>query len=142
MNSTITLIIGGVDISEFTERENYSINKVWKTADSFTNYDGSPVTMRSGWNYRLHASLDNIPDKLMTSLVAALDNDKISITFTDPHSPAENMCTTDIFERGESTGGEVFCELDDGLRWNIDISLDSEFHSISDGNSGGDGDGL
>lgn len=142
MNNTITLIIGGVDISEFTERENYSINKVWKAADSFTNYDGSQIIKRSGWNYTLRARLENIPDKLMSELTAALDNDKISITFTDPHSTGENMCTTDIFERGESTGGEVFCELDDGLRWNIDISLDSEFHSLSRNGGSGDGDGL
>lgn len=142
MNNTINLIIGGVDISEFTERENYSINKVWKIADSFTNYDGSQISQRSGWNYKIHANLENIPDKLMSRLTDALDNNKISITFTDPHSQNENMCTTDVFERGESTGGEIFCELDDGLRWNIDISLESEFHSVLSGDGSGDGDGL
>ena len=134
MNETITFIVGGVDVSEFTERQNYTVSKVWKTADSFTNYDGTVITNRSGWNYNIKASFENIPDELMYQLTAALDSDNISITFTDPHSQNENMCTTDTFQRGESTGGTVSCELDDGLRWNINISLDSLFHA---GNGGG-----
>ena len=133
MKSTINLIIGGVDVSEYTERENFSVSKVWKTADSFTNYDGTEITVRSGWNYNIKASFDNIPDTLMYKLTAALDSDSISITFTDPHSRSEDMCTTDTFLRGESTGGTVSCELDDGLRWNINISLDSVFHAADDG---------
>ena len=133
MNSTINFIIGGVDVSEYAERENYTISKVWKTADSFTNYDGTTVTVRSGWNYNIRASFENIPDTLMYRLTAALDNEEISITFTDPHSQNENMCTTDTFLRGESTGGTVSCELDDGLRWNISISLNSVFHAADGG---------
>ena len=133
MNSTINLIIGGVDVSEYTERENFSVSKVWKISDSFTNYDGTEITDRSGWNYNIKASFENIPDTLMYKLTAALDSDSISITFTDPHSRSEDMCTTDTFLRGESTGGTVSCELDDGLRWNISISLDSVFHAADGG---------
>lgn len=129
MKSTINFIIGGVDVSEYAERENYTVSKVWKTADSFTNYDGTVITNRNGWNYNIKASFENIPDKLMYQLTAVLDSDNIPITFTDPHSKSEDMCTTDTFMRGESTGGTVACELDDGLRWNLSISLDSVFHS-------------
>ena len=133
MNGTIKFIIGGVDVSEYAERENYSVRKVWKISDSFTNYDGSVITSRSGWNYNIRASFENIPDTLMRQLTAALDNDSIPITFTDPHSSGEDMCTEDTFLRGESTGGTVSCELDDGLRWNISISLDSIFHAADGG---------
>ena len=103
MNGTINFIIGGVNVSEYTERENYTVSKVWKIADSFTNYDGNVITSRSGWNYCIKASFENIPDTLMYQLTAALDNDEISITFTDPHSKSGDMCTTDTFQRGEST---------------------------------------
>ncbi len=127
MKNTINLIVGGVDVSEFVERENYSIKKVWKTENSFTDSDGKEIIRRIGWNYQLSASFENIPDELMKRLTAALDNDTISITFTDPHS--ENMLTTDDFQRGESTGGKVSYELDDGLYWNFSFDLTSEFHS-------------
>ena len=134
MNKTINFIIGGIDVSEYTERENFTVNKVWKTAETFTNYDGNEITFRSGWHYNIKAQFQNIPDTLMYQLTAALDSDRIPITFTDPHSQSKDMCTTDTFLRGESTGGTVACELDDGLRWNISISLDSVFHA---GNGGG-----
>ena len=133
MNSTINFTIGGVYVSEYAERENYTVSKVWKTADSFTNYDGNVITYRNGWNYNIKASFENIPDELMYRLTAALDNEEISITFTDPHSRSEDMCTTDTFVRGESTGGTVSCELDDGLRWNLGIALDSVFHAADGG---------
>ena len=127
MKNTINLIIGDIDISEFAERENYSIKKVWKIENSFTNFDGEEIISRTGWNYRLSASFENIPDEIMKQITSALDKDVISITFTDPHS--ENMLTTDDFMRGESTGGSVFCESDGELLWNFSIDLTSGFHS-------------
>lgn len=140
MQNTITLIVGGTDISEFTECENYSVKKIWKTSEQFTAYDGSTVVSRNGWYYNINADLNNIPDGIMRSLTAALDKDVISVTFTDPHSEGE---TTDTFERGNATGGEVSCGLDDGLRWNVSISLDSEFHTLSvEGGSGESSGGL
>lgn len=126
--STINLIIGGVDVSEFVERGNYSILKIWKTEETFTTYAGKEIISRSGWNYRLKTSLSWIPDDLMRELTAALDNDRISVTFTDPHSSDENGCTADFFTRGDNTGGTIATEYDGQLRWDINISLMSEFH--------------
>ena len=127
MQNSINLIIGGTDISEFVEQENYSIKKVWKTESQFTNFDGTEIIKYIGWNYRLSASFENIPDDMMKKLTAALDNDVISITFTDPHS--ENMITTDNFQRGESTGGSVSYGSKDGLYWSLSIDLTSGSHS-------------
>ncbi len=124
MKSTITLIIGDVDVSEFVERENYSVKKVWKGENAFTDINGKDVKL--SWNYQLKASFENVPEELMQEITSALDNDVIPITFTDPHS--ENMLTTDNFQRGESTGGSVSAELDDGLRWNFSVNLMSENH--------------
>ncbi len=68
----------------------------------------------------------NVPEKIMREITSAPDSDVIPITFTDPHS--ENMLTTNNFQRGESTGGSVSAELDDGLRWDLSIDLTSENH--------------
>ena len=121
--STINLMIGGVDVSERVETGSYSIRKVWKTASEFTKYDGNEIVNRSGYYYELSVRLEDIPDTVMWALTHALDSDKIEITFTDPHS---DDCTTAFFTRGDSTGGEVANELDDGLYWNLSISVKSE----------------
>lgn len=141
MENTLTLIIGGADVSEFVENENYSVKKIWKTSEPFTAYDGSTVSRKIGWNYSIHADLENIPDGLMREVTKALDNDRISVIFTDPHS--ESGETTDTFKRNGTTGGSVACGLDDGLYWNVSISLDSEFHTLSgEGGSGESSGGL
>ena len=122
--STINLIIGGVDISENVETESYSVKKVWKTNAEFTDVNGEDIIRRSGFFYELSVELHLVPDTLMRSLTAALDSDSISVTFTDPHS---EDCTTASFLRGDSTGGKISQELDDGLLWDMSISLTSEF---------------
>ena len=121
--NTINLIAGGVDVSERVEPESYSVRKVWKTSSEFTKYDGNEIVSRSGYYYELSVRLEDIPDTVMRALTGALDSDKIEITFTDPHS---DDCTTAYFMRGDSTGGEVVNELDDGLYWNLSISVKSE----------------
>lgn len=121
--STINLMIGGVDVSERVETGSYSIRKVWKTASEFIKSDGNEIINRSGYYYELSVRLEDIPDTVMRVLTGALDSDKIEITFTDPHS---SDCTTAFFMRGDSTGGEVANELDDGLYWNLSISVKSE----------------
>lgn len=121
--STINLIIGGIDVSELVEPESYSVHKAWKIASEFTKFDGNEIVNRSGYYYELSVNLEDIPDTVMRSLTRALDSDKIESTFTDPHSAD---CTTAFFQRGESTGGKVANELDDGLYWDLSISVKSE----------------
>ncbi len=132
---TITLIIGGVDVSEFVTTSDYSVQKVQKIKSQFENYDGTEVLKRSGWHYQIRVSFEDIPDTIMSALTQALDNDNIPVKFTDPHSPADDGCTTVTFKRPQSTGGTVSAELDDGLRWDLSITLDSEFIAASDGDS-------
>lgn len=124
--STINLIIGGIDISEHVEVTSYSVRKVWKTASEFTKFDGNEVIKRSGYYYELSVNFEDVSDVLMCALTSALDSDTIEITFTDPHSKNADGCTAAVFGRGESTGGKVANELDDGLYWNFGISVKSE----------------
>ena len=132
---TITLIIGDVDVSEYVIASDYSVQKVWKTKTSFENYDGKEISKRSGWSYQLKAGFEDLPDSIMTQLTNALDSNDITATFTDPHSPEENGCTTAVFNRPESTGGNVTAELDDGLRWETSIDITSIFTAAADGGS-------
>lgn len=128
MKNTINLIIGEIDVSGYAECENYSIKKVWKSENSFTDVSGKEI--KTSWNYQLKTSFSDIPDELMQKITSALDNDIVPITFTDPHS--DNMLTTDNFRRGKSTGGSISCKLDDGLRWSFSLDLMSADH-LADG---------
>lgn len=129
--STINLIIGGVDVSENVGVNTYRIKKTWKLGTEFTGYDGKDVKSYTGYYYEISTALDDIPDELMSRLITALDSDTVEVTFTDPHSAAGT--TTADFLRGESTGGEVAYELDDGLYWNLSITLKTELVPSSGG---------
>lgn len=128
--NTINLIVGGIDVSECVQRENYRVNKIIRRGTEFTAYDGSESVHNIGQYYELNVSLEKLSDRLMRQLTAALDNEKIEIIFTDPHSLDK---TTAVFIRGDSTGGEICNELDDGLYWNASIFLKSELIPVSDG---------
>ncbi len=128
--NTINLIIGGIDVSENIQRDGYRVQKIIKRGTEFTAFDGSETVRNIGQYYELYASLENLPDNLMRKLTAALDNDKIDVIFSDPHSADS---TTAVFLRGEDTGGEISNELDDGLFWNTTISLRSELIPVSNG---------
>lgn len=132
---TITLIIGGVDVSEFVTTSDYSVQKVQKIKSKFENYDGIEITKRAGWSYQIKVSFEDIPDVIMSALTQALDNEGITIKFTDPHSPDDDGCTTATFQRPQSTGGTVSAELDDGLHWDLSVNLNSEFIAATGGDS-------
>lgn len=128
--NTINLIIGGVDVSENVRCGSYRVQKIIKRGTEFTAFDGSEKVRNIGQYYELRTSLEMLPDNIMRQLTAALDSDKIDITFTDPHS---SDSTTAVFMRGENTGGEISHELDDGLYWSTTVSLRSELITVSDG---------
>lgn len=130
--STINLIIETVDISEWVEKESYSVRIVQEYSEEFTNYDGSKIKHRKGFHYAISLNLENIPDSVMRELSSALDSDKISIKFTNPLSEQSDGCTTANFLRGDEIRGEIAYELDDGLRWNTSLSLKSDFFPAGD----------
>ena len=122
--STINLVIGGVDVGENVEVNTYRVHKVWKNGTSFTKFDGSSVERLLGYHYEINVSLTDVPDKLMRQLTSALDNNLITVKFSDPH--ADDITEADFVRSGQ-TGGEVEYELADGLYWGISISLKSKF---------------
>ncbi len=128
--STINLVIGDVDVSEYVQTNDYRVIKTIKRGTEFTAFDGSETIGNLGQYYELYASLELLSDGLMRQLTAALDHDKIDVTFSDPHSADS---TTAVFLRGENTGGEASNETDDGLLWNTTISLRSELIPAGDG---------
>lgn len=130
---TINLKIGETDISEYVSPEGYSVRLVQKKSENsaFIKYDGSEVSAVLGYCYEISADLEFLPDNLARSLAVALSADKFGVTFTDPFGVGSAE-----FLRSDNSVFEVAAELDEGLYWDISISLKSELIAAA---SGGDG---
>ncbi len=121
--STINLKIGDADVSEYVLAEGYKVRLVQKKSEnsSFTKYDGTEVSKILGYYYEISASLTLVPDNTAKALAAAMSDERFEVDFTDPWD-AGNA----VFLRNDSSSFEVAAEVDDGLLWDIDISLKSE----------------
>ena len=121
--NTINLIIGGVDVSKYVLAEGYTVQLVQKKSENsnFTNYDGRSVSKILGYYYEISASLLLVPDELSQALAAAISADKFNADFTDPFGKGNA-----IFLRDGNASFVVSAEVDEGLLWDIDISLKSE----------------
>ncbi len=121
--STINLKIGNTDISEYVSPEEYSVRMLQKKSENsrFQKYDGTETSEVLGYYYELSANIELIPNVIAEQLAAVMAHDKFEAVFTDPFGSG-----TAEFLRSDSAAFEVACELDDGLYWNINISLKSE----------------
>lgn len=129
--STINLIIGGVDFSEYVEKEDYSCIRKDVIPKTFTNYDGLVIAPRSGYYYELSVQFSELPEDVASSLAKCLDSDTISVTFTDLLSAAEDGTTTAYFNRPAEIGGSIAAETSDGDLWDMKVSLTSVVTAVS-----------
>lgn len=129
--STINLIIGGVDFSEYVEKEDYSCIRRDVIPKSFTNYDGSVIAPRSGYYYELSVQFSELSEDVASSLAKCLDSDTIAVTFTDLLSAAEDGTTAAYFNRPAEIGGSIAAETSDGDLWDLKVSLTSAVIAVS-----------
>lgn len=129
--STINLIIGGVDFSEYVEAESYSCTRKDIVPNSFTDIGGAEVAPRSGYYYELSVHFSELPERFAASLAKALDNDKVCVKFTDLLSTSSDGTTTAYFNRPSEIGGSIAAETNDGDLWDMKISLTSIITAVS-----------
>lgn len=128
--STINLKIGNADVSEYVQADGYTVRLVQKKSgnSSFSKYDGTEVSAVLGYYYEISASLALVPDNTAKALAAAMSAENFNVDFTDPFGGGSAE-----FLRSDSASFEVTAELDDGLYWDINISLRSELINNSGG---------
>ena len=128
--NTINLKIGNTDVSEYVTAEGYTVRLVQKKSEnsSFSKYDGTEVSKVLGYYYEISASLTLVPDNLSKALAAAMSEEQFNVNFTDPFGGGSAK-----FLRNDSASFEVTAELDDGLYWDINISLRSDLINNSGG---------
>lgn len=120
---TINLKIGNADVSEYVLAEGYTVRQIQKKSENsdFTKYDGTEVSRILGYYYEISASLLLVPDNLSQALAESMSQEKFNADFTDPFGGGSAE-----FLRSDSASFEVAAEVDEGLLWDIDISLKSE----------------
>lgn len=128
--STIYLKIGNADVSKFVLAEGYTVRLVQKKSEnsSFSKYDGTEVSAILGYYYEISASLALVPDNTAKALASAMSEENFNVNFTDPFGKGSAE-----FLRNSSASFEVAAEVDNGLLWDIDISLKSELINNSGG---------
>ena len=129
--STINLIIGEVDFSEWVEADSYTCVRRDIVPFAFTNYDGAEYAPRRGYRYELSVNLNELPEAAASALAKALDNDKIKVRFTDLLCSSEDGTTEAYFDRPEEIGGSIAAETDDGDLWDMKRSLASAVKAVS-----------
>lgn len=129
--STINLIIGNTDFSEWVETDSYTCKRVDIIPKSFVCYDGYEIAKRSGYKYELSVQFTELPDKMAMILASELDNDTIKIRFTDPLSTSDDMTTEQIFYRPAEIGGSIAVEVEGMDLWDMEVSLTSAVTAVS-----------
>lgn len=121
--STVNLKIDNADVSEYVLAEGYTVRQIQKKSGNsdFTKYDGTEVSRVLGYYYEISASLLLVPDDLAKELAAAISEEKFTADFTDPFGSGSAE-----FLRSDSASFVVSAEVNEGLLWDIDLSLKSE----------------
>jgi len=144
----ITLVIGGVDVSDYVNVSsyNYSVENVYDQ-NTFVNYDGEEVKNYLGIKKMINLTLEMVKTSVVRDLAVAMSAEMISVTFTDLLSSESSLTTTADFERPQinstlkhevdsgmfPVAGTGEYEYDEGDYWDYSISLTSKLLPPDDG---------
>lgn len=124
----ITLVIGGIDVSEYLN-ENYKINRSLQNKNSFENYDGTTINPSSKRTTTISASLENVPDSIAKSISEQTKNE-VTLTYTAPEMLTGNFECTSYNAQVDNNDYDTDNSVE---TWYIDLT----FSSLSEGSADG-----
>lgn len=77
------LKIGSLDLSDYCDKGNLSINRTGVYSSGFTGMDGSIKKKFLGYKYQISAGFEDVPDNIKSSIENACAGEKVSISFGD-----------------------------------------------------------
>lgn len=107
------LVIGNLDLSEYCEKGDFSVNQSAVYSGGFPGLNGSVNKTLLGYKYSISAGLNDIPDDVKKAIQRACKGEKVSITFDDvtaDFNAPDVVCKTQY----ETTGGVMM--------WSVNIS--------------------
>lgn len=107
------LIIGGLDLSQYCEKGDFSVDQSAVYSEGFKGLDGSVNKKLLGYKYSISAGFNDVPDDVKKAIQSACKGEKVSISFDDVtanfNAPVV-VCKTQY----ETTGGVMM--------WSVNIS--------------------
>ena len=107
------LKIGSLDLSEYCEKGNLSINRTGVYSGGFTGMDGSVTKKFLGYKYQVSAGFEDVPDNVKTAIENACSGEKVSISFGN---------VTAEFNAPDVTCKLAYETTNGGLIWSVSIS--------------------
>lgn len=107
------LKIGGLDLSEYCEKEDLSISRSAVYSDGFTGISGKVNKKLLGYKYQISAAFNDVPDDIKTAIENACNGEKVSISFGDV--TADFDAPDVVCKPAYETSGGV-------LMWSVNIS--------------------
>ena len=77
------LSIGGLDLSEYCEKGDFSVNRSAVYSGGFTGLNGSVNKKLLGYKYSISAGFNDVPDDMKKAIQSACKGAKVSISFDD-----------------------------------------------------------
>ena len=107
------LKIGSLDLSEYCEKGDLSIDQSAVYSEGFKGLDGSVNKKLLGYKYSISAGFNDVPDNVKNAIKSACMSEKVSISFDDVTADF-NAPYVSCKTQYETTGGV--------LMWSVNIS--------------------
>lgn len=112
----ILLKIGELDVSEYVDKESYSVQRSAVYESGFKNLYGETLKQYIGCSYRISTTFTNVPDDVKRAIFSACKAAKVDITFPDSGDK------TAAFDMPELTAALQYETADGVMMWTISFS--------------------
>lgn len=79
----VILSIGGLDLSKYCEKGDFSVGQSPVYSDGVNAIDGSKNKKLMGYKYSISAGFNDVPDDVKKAIQSACKGEKVSISFDD-----------------------------------------------------------
>ena len=107
------LIIGGLDLSQYCEKGDFSVDQSAVYSEGFKGLDGSVNKKLLGYKYSISAGFNDVPNDVKNAIKTACKGEKVSISFDDVTADF-NAPYVSCKTQYETTGGVLI--------WSVSIS--------------------
>lgn len=127
----VKTIVGGIDVQKWIEEYKIDIFPVYG-GNSFTDINGEEVQDYLGDKITLRLSLGEVPHPAAAQLADILNTDSVEVEYTTP-APAVSQFKKTAYSAicYDADPDEEDYEVMDGIKWDIDVTLESNIAASS-----------
>lgn len=130
----VKTIIGGVDVQAYTVEYSCDCPPVFSN-NEFRTANGKQIHKKIGDNVTINIRLEEVPTNVSLELAAALEADEVEVDYTSP-IPRRQMFYKTSYRADCEDGDPDDKYGDDGVLWNISLTLQSVAATAADSGDG------